>query len=195
MNTVVQQAKEIYDRRMTAEQVDFTNAWWASLVKDQERLIAWIHKLYNSELYGCDEYSAFITRYNPEEVTRFTLRAMAQDEMRHAGYLDQVLGYWGQPQATITPRSQYWNEMQQHAIDFRTACAVKYFGEALAAERFNLLVKHPDTPDDLFHAFRWIAPDEERHCQIMFVLAGHEAIVEMEKHHKVAVANLLQKKS
>lgn len=195
MKTVVEQAKEIYDRKMTVEQIDFTNAWWASLVKDEERLIAWIQKLYNSEMHGYDEYTGFITRYKPEQVTRTVLNAMAMDERRHAAILDQVLSYRDRYTASWLPPSQYWTEMQKHATSFKTACAVKYFGEALAAERFKLLEKHPDTPDALFHAFRWIGPDELKHCQAMFVMAGHEAIVEMEKHHLVALANLVKKKS
>ena len=192
---VVERAKEIYDRKMSPEQVDHTNAWWASLVQDRARLVAWLQKLYNSEIHGYNEYLAFTFRYKPNFVTDSVLRSMADDERRHAAILDQCLCYMGANIAPAVDQSQYWREMQRNATNFRTACAVKYFGESLASERFELLRDHPDTPDDLFHAFRWIAPDEMRHCQAMFVLAGPDAIVEMEEHHLKAVANLVKKKS
>lgn len=191
----VERAKEIYSRRMSAEQIAHTNAWWGSLVQDKARLVAWLQKLHNSEIHGYTEYRGFIKRYHPDLVTQTALRAMAQDEQRHAAILDQCLSYMNEVPVHSFGQSQYWNEMQSHAYDFKTACAVKFYGEALAAQRFELLRDHPNTPDDLFHAFRWITPDEERHCQIMFLFAGPEAICQMEQHHLNAVANLVKKKS
>jgi rubrerythrin len=190
----VERAKEIYDRVMSVEQVDHTNAWWASLVQDKARLVAWLQKLHNSEIHGYTEYRGFIKRYQPELVTATVLRAMAQDEQRHATIIDQCLAYMNESLVHGVTQSQYWLEMQRHAHDFKSACAVKFYGETLASQRFKLLRDHPDTPDDLFHAFRWITPDEERHCQTMFLFAGAEAIVNMEQMHLNAVANLVKKK-
>jgi len=195
MEHVGRRAIEIYQQVMTPQQVEFTNDWWGSLVKDEGRLVAWVQKLYNSEVHGYEEYLGFTTRYKLDTETRAALRSMAMDECRHAGFLDSWLAYRGLATNTSLKPSQYWTEMQRHVTDFQSACAIKYYGERLAAERFVLLRDHPDTPDDLFHPFRWIAPDEARHCDLMFAFAGDEAIVAMEEHHKNAVANLVKKKS
>jgi len=195
MNTVARRAIEIYSQSMSPEQVDFTNNWWASLVKDEGRLVAWVQKLYNSEVHGYSEYLGFTTRYKLDPQTRAALRSMASDEMRHAGFLDSWLAYRGDEVNPLLAPSQYWTEMQQHVTDFQSACAIKYYGERLAAERFQLLRDHPDTPDSLFHPFRWITPDEARHCEVMFAFAGDEAIVAMEEKHLAAVAKLVKKKS
>lgn len=194
MNTVVRRAIEIFSQSMTPEQVEFTNSWWASLVKDEGRLIAWVQKLYNSEVHGFTEYMKFSIKYKLDPMTRMTLRSMAQDELRHAGHLDSWLAFKNLDVDPLIPPSQYWTEMQRHVTDFHSACAIKYFGERLAAERFKLLRDHPDTPDSLFHPFRWITPDENRHCELMFAFAGDEAIVNMEEKHLAAVANLTKKK-
>lgn len=193
--SAVESAKEIFDRRMSAEQLAHTKAWWGSLVQDKARLVAWLQKLYNSEIHGFQEYMAFIDRYRPDAPTQVLLRQLADDERRHAAIIQQCLGYWGEMAIPGTTKSQYWNEMQRHTHDFKSACAVKFYGEHLASQRFIVLRDDPFTPDDLFHAFRWIGPDEEAHCGIMYTLAGPEAIVKMEEHHLKAVANLLKKNS
>jgi hypothetical protein len=190
----VERAQEIYQRRMSAEQIAHTNTWWGSLVQNQARLVAWVQKLYNSEIHGYQEYMEFITRYRPDVNTSIMLQRMASDELHHSAILDQCLSYLNAQILTAVDQSEYWREMQKNAISFETACAVKFYGESLAAQRFELLRDHPDTPNHLFHAFRWITPDEESHRQVMFVLAGPQAIVEMEEHHIKAVANLVKKK-
>ena len=190
----VERAKEIYDRRMTSEQISFTQDWWKKLVRDETKLIAWLCKLYGSEIHGVHEYLGFM-RFKPDHAVCTQLRSLANDEMNHATMIDQWMAQYDLPQPSVIHSSKYWNEMQRHVKDFSSACAIKFYGETLASERFEILRDHPDTPDDLFHLFRRIGLDEQRHSQVMYLLSGPEAIVKMERHHIAALQNLINKAS
>lgn len=174
------------------EQVQFTTEWWAKLCKDDEKMVKWLQKLYHTELDGYVDWINLedIFSYQITDRTKAILTNIANDELKHSNIISELLSDRGYSIIDNVPKSQYWDQMNINIVDLNTACAVNYYGEALAAFRFEVLVEHPDTPRDIKNALGIILPDEQFHRETLKRLAGDEALSKLREKHDQAMANL-----
>lgn len=170
--------------------VQFTNEWWKVLLKDEPRLILWLQKLCMTELSGYTDYFSIERKFKPEDRTKKILTNIAEDELKHSSLIIKVLQGRGSNIDPNPPLSQYWKEMNSHIIDLPSACAVNYYGEALAAFRFEILQEHPDTPSDIKEMLRIILPDEQFHRETLKKLAGPEILDRFVSLHNGALDKL-----
>lgn len=171
------------------QEVAFTSAWWSRTLKDEPKLIAWLQKLEQTEIGGYDDYMAFIAAFDPDERTHKIFTNIAEDEKKHAGIITDVLSARGFELNPVRVPSTYWMTMNSHIVDLQTAAAVNYFGEALAAFRFEVLIEHHDTPQDIKEMLSIILPDEQFHRETLKRLSG-DKLDEFVDHHHRAVSVL-----
>jgi hypothetical protein len=185
---------------MTAETKQITLSWWEKLLNDEGLLLAWLKKLQLTEWSGYTGNIEANLRWNPRgprynsHASAF-LKRTASDEQRHSNALALILLERGEEPVTdsaATRSSFYWDEMEKHVTSLETCCAMMYFGEQIAADRFEVLLKHPRTPNDLKGFLRKALPDEAYHAKGFAALAGPEAIAEMARVHTETMTQLLQ---
>ncbi len=174
------------------EEVTFTSNWWSKLVKDEAKTAAWLKKLYGTELGGYEDYQSFLARFKAEtsERTIKILSNIADDELKHSKVIIDVLAGRGHQLDPNPPQSTYWQTMDSHIIDLTTACAANYYGEALAAFRFEVIAEHPDTPTDIKEMLRIVLPDEQFHRETLKRLAGADILEQFREIHLNAVIQL-----
>lgn len=176
---------------------DFTINWWTRLCNDEERMNAWLVKLYHTELDGYSSNFEANAKWNKTgivKVEKFLVKT-AQDELRHADLLRCLLARRGVyvDNIDIPEESLYWSEMDKHVVGLRSCCAVFYFGEQLATERFQVIYDHPDTPVDVMAFIESALPDETYHAHGFKSLAGDSAINAMLQHHNRVLSELLKR--
>ncbi len=176
------------------EQVTFTKSWWEKLVIDEARMITWLQKLYGTEVGGFVDYQGFLEIYPALERTTKILRNIANDELRHSNIIIDVLDARGHKADPDAPNSTYWQTMDSHIVDMETACAANYYGEALAAFRFEILAEHPKTPLDIKEMLGIILPDEQFHRETLKRLAGPDILENFRIIHEEAVSELRKSK-
>lgn len=171
-------------------EVKFTSDWWTRVNKDEAKLIAWLKKLYGTEIGGHDDYFSFLSKYQVDERTEKIFTNIALDELKHGGLIEGVLKERGFQLDPNAPPSTYWTEMDAHIMDLQTAAAVNYFGEALAAFRFEVIIDHPDTPADVKEILHIILPDEQFHRTTLRKIAGEDTLEKFQEIHDAAVRRL-----
>lgn len=165
-----------------------TEAWWEGLCATESKLIQWLQKLYKTELGGYIEHLQFLAGagFVPERTAKILLN-IALDELKHAGWLEEVLAErgvgLGEP-----PVSTYWDTINAAVVSFEDYCAANYYGEALASARFETILSMDCTPLDVRVALMRILPDEKFHMVTLKKLAGPEALVRMLAVHEKALA-------
>ncbi len=82
--------------------------------------------------------------------------------------------------------------MYKGIVDLSSCAAAFALGEGLAAERFEVLQAHPETPSDIKWFLDNALPDEQHHQRIFLKLAG-DAMDKMLIRHLSAVENLKKK--
>lgn len=176
--------------RSRDEEVAFTKEWWERTMKLETKMIDWLRKLHGTEIGGYDDYQSFKTIYTPDERTSLIFTNIANDELKHGGVIIDVLKSRGYVLGEGAPKSTYWEEMNSHITDLTTACAVNYFGEALAAFRFEVMYENKETPKDIKDMLDVILPDEQFHRETLKRMAGDEALEKFKILHDNAVAKL-----
>ncbi len=174
-----------------------TTAWWSRLVPDEAALTKWLQKLEVTERDGQARNIAANEQWNPagpeyRSVAERILLQTGDDEARHADMIVDVLRARGLGPSGNPPSSIYWARMETHITSLESCCAVFALGERLAAERFQIIVDHPDTPDDIRALVSLILPDENYHTKAYQRLAGQVEIDKMMEHHTVVMAELLK---
>lgn len=172
------------------QEVAFTTAWWQRTTADESKLIQWLKKLHTTEISGYTDYQEFIKRFDVDDRTFRIFTNIGQDELKHGGLIEGVLSDRGFGLDPAAPKSSYWEEMNTNIIDLPTAAAVNYFGEALAAFRFEVIIDLPNTPADVREILRVILPDEQFHRQTLRHLAGDDLLEELREKHDLAVKRL-----
>lgn len=165
----------------TREEIDFTKAWWLRTLADRAKLYAWLQKLRHTEYGGFLDYNAFVERFKPEEKPTRQFQNIAADELKHSGLISDLLSINGQillPRSDTEP-SLFWGTMNEHIVDLQSAAAVNYFGEALAAFRFEVILSCDETPTDIRNLFDQILPDEQFHREALMRMAGEEMLTKL----------------
>lgn len=179
-------------------QVDpnFTRDWWKRCLADPEKLHAWLVKLRSVEVDGFIEHMAFMrnTSYMMSIREQAILTNIALDEKRHGLLLEALLFSRGAcPPASPKCISTYWNEVLSEAKTPSAYYAANYFGERLAAERFEIILDIPETPSDIREVLQAVLPDEIFHRETLKRLAKPEDLALYEAKHQAALQKLVHK--
>ena len=181
---------------MTPEDRDFTNAWWTRVCADNSHMTRWLQKLWQTERSGYDDNRQAAEDWGGGNAAVINIfHRTGDDEMAHAGLLERVLlsrNAWPVPEGI--PESDYWMEMDDAITSLETCAAVFHLGEKLAAERFAVLLAHPDTPDDVRWFLEKALPEEEHHARVFLKLTTEEALAQVTIAHDAAVARLKTRK-
>lgn len=172
------------------KEVAFTQEWWMRTTKDEQKMIAWLKKLYGTEVGGYDDYQAFLRRFTLDDRTTKIFTNIGEDELKHGGLIINLLDSRGHKIEERPPVSAYWTEMNERIHDLPTAAAVNYFGEALAAFRFEVILEMPNTPQDVKNLLDVVLPDEQFHRQTLRKIAGEDLIQQFQEYHDAAVKRL-----
>lgn len=183
----------IFNRPKDVE-VAFTNQWWSGVAADETKLTKWLQKLQQTEIGGYDDYMSFLSLYKVDERTTRIFTNIAEDEKKHSGLIIDLLESRGSGTSAIAMPSTYWDDMNKYVVDTKTAAAVNYFGEALAAFRFELIEAHEETPSDVRELIRKVLPDEQFHRETLKRIAGDNLLDIYSSYHFDAVEKLKQTK-
>lgn len=181
---------------MNKDEIEFTKTWWSAVCKDSARFVKWMQKLQITEIGGYTDHVDFLkSGIGYDERSAKILMNIAEDEMKHSNILTGLMNYRGIElvEPTIETCSSYWTYMNQQYDDLKTYAAVNHFGESLAAERFEIILDHPDTDVDVRYALKIILPDEVFHRETLQRMAGEAALAKMEAHHDLAFGRLIGK--
>lgn len=181
---------------MSKDEIEFTKTWWSAVCKDPARFAKWLQKLQITEIGGYTDHVDFLkSGIGYDERSKTILMNIADDEMKHSLILRGLMGCRGIEviEPTMETCSSYWTYMNQQYDDLRTYAAINHFGEALAADRFEIILEHPDTDIDVRFALRSILPDEIFHRETLQRMAGEAALAKMKTHHDLAFGKLIGK--
>jgi rubrerythrin len=182
---------------MTKDEIEFTKSWWFQVCRDDEKFSRWIKKLQVTEIGGYDDHINFLASEMDfvSERDRKILINIAEDEKKHSGILLELMEDRKISPSILGPEttSSYWSYMNQQYATLPQYAAVNHFGEALAADRFEIILDHPKTPSDVVQAIRLILPDEVFHRETLQRMAGEEALMHMKLHHDFAFYKLIRK--
>lgn len=175
------------------QEVAFTQNWWRRCTSDESKLVAWLQKLQITEVMGYYDWEKFDQRFNRDDRTSRIIQNIGMDEMKHSNLLLDLFQDRGiQPaKHSRETTSLYWEAMYKEITDLETCCAVNYYGEALAAFRFEVIQAMPETPSDIKYFLDKALPDEQFHRETLMRLAGDEALEKVKATHLVAKIALL----
>jgi hypothetical protein len=180
---------------MNTAEIEFTKNWWKNCVTDEAKLNRWLQKLQLTEIGGYYDYLQAFTRFEDVLDTR-TVRIFSnigEDEQKHSGLLldlfedRKIIPASNTDEAMV---STYWATMNAAIIDLDTFCAVNYYGEGLAAFRFEILYDHPDTPSDVKEFIAKALPDETFHRETLHRLSSENALYLIGQVHQDALTAL-----
>jgi hypothetical protein len=174
------------------EATAFTTAWWGRLLADDAKLVAWLQKLRHTEQGGYEDYTDLAERFAMDERGQRQFANIAADEAKHAALIGELLTARGHallPRDATEP-SLFWAEMHEHIVDLPTAAAVNYFGEALAAFRFAVILAHPGTPADVRELLTVVVADEIFHREALGRMAGDLVLERLAPAYAAAAGRL-----
>jgi ferritin-like protein len=179
----------------TQNDINFTKDWWIKCCNDPAKMAKWLQKLQNTEIGGYNDYVVALQTYSVDERTQQIFTNIGADEQKHSSILVDLMGDRG---ISLKPASEcpsaYWDYVNAHIHDMETYCAVNYFGEALAAFRFEIIQEMNCTPNDIRNALDIILPDEQFHRTTLKRLAGDEALDTIKVAHDAAFEIVLGRK-
>lgn len=170
---------------------DITRNWWLSCIADEAKLARWLQKLQRTEYSGYTEHADFMAANDLTARQIKILTNIAEDELEHSGLLINVMGSRGISKEPEGAPSTYWDDMLAEATTMDSYCAANYFGEALAADRFNIIIGMEETPNDIRRVISQLLPDEIFHRETLFRIAGPDALATASTNHDIAFRRLI----
>lgn len=166
------------DSDQTLELRAQTQKWWRGVLDNREKLLAWLHKLYNTEKEAYRRFVDFAQDYCAGDAHHhrvFTI--IAQQEAEHAEIIKALLEKY---EEEIDPEKRYsenyWNEVQRCIVDRETAAGVGFFAEDLSLQRMLVIIEDEKTPDDLRELFARLHGDEKFHVNALKKIAEPHGI-------------------
>lgn len=173
--------------------IEFTKTWWRGVVADPAKTLKWLVKLEYTEWQGGAEHVDYLKQH-PELAERNVriLNNIAQDEYKHSRALYEIITSRGGAPA-VESNSTYWDALLSPNMPFEEYCAANFYGEQLAAWRFEVIRGMPETSKDIKDFIDLALPDEIFHRETLQRLAGEEALLKFKSIHDKALAKLLKK--
>lgn len=170
---------------------DFTQAWWLRCLADPIKLTAWLQKLQRTELGGYNDHMDFMSHNSVSDRERQILTNIAHDELNHSAMLVDLFADRKILVVSDGVQSTYWDEVLSSVNSVPEYCAANYYGEALAAWRFEVIAEMPETPADIREFIRRALPDEIFHRETLRRLAGEGALITVGVVHEQAYGKLV----
>lgn len=179
------------ETKMNKVDIEFTQNWWLRCLADPEKLTAWLQKLQRTEIGGYHDHMEFMSKNTISDRERRILTNIANDELNHSNMLVEL---FEDRKIIVIPdgvQSTYWQEMLSSVNSVTEYCAANYYGEALAAWRFEVIAEMPETPSDIREFIRRALPDEIFHRETLHRLAGEAALHSIGVIHEQAYTKLV----
>ncbi len=174
----------------------FTTNWWLGVISNDANLRKWLQKLQKTEIGGYYDHYNFMAQYpDMDERTKTILVNIADDEAKHSNMIVGVLSKRGWFTDMHAPQSTYWDDILSHVTSIEDYCAANYYGEALAAYRFQKILDCEKTPKDIRSLIEKVLPDEVFHRETLQRLAGPESLSKFGAINDAATKKLLDKKA
>lgn len=174
------------------DNTQFTKNWWLSCIADDAKMAKWLQKLQRTELGGYDDHINYMANNR-----QYTLREeailtnIAHDELKHSGLLIILMNERKIQVEPVGVDSTYWEDIMKGVSSFKEYCGANYYGEALAAFRFEVIESMSETPSDIKEVIRKVLPDEIFHRETLQRLAGEETLTKMKIIHDTAYNKLI----
>ena len=175
--------------------IQFTKDWWLRCISDNTKMTAWLQKLQRTEIGGYDDHVEYMSKNVIGERETRILTNIAEDERKHSGLL---IDMFAERNIAVVPdgvQSSYWDEILSNVTNLQEYCAANYYGEALAAFRFEVIESMSETPGDIKEVIRKVIrkvlPDEIFHRETLQRLAGEETLARMQAIHQSAYNKLI----
>jgi hypothetical protein len=179
---------------MNKPDIEFTKAWWLRTINDQAKFVSWLQKLQRTELGGYTDHIDYMAKNSLSEREKLILTNIAMDELNHSNMFIDLMNDRKIPVDPTGVQSTYWDELLAVSTNFNEYCAANYFGEALAAYRFEIILDMPETPSDIREVISRALPDEIFHRETLMRLSGEEALAKLKVVHDAALLKLTGKK-
>lgn len=150
-----------------------TKDWWHECLKNNEKLEHWLVGLYNNEKDAEERFIDFANTYCKDDLSAYNIfRNIAKQEANHALLVEKVLLnreielYYKSPK-----NGRYWRNTLPCICDKETAAAIGAYAEGLSLARMRIIIKDPNTPQDIKEMFKVIEPEESYHAKILESIA------------------------
>ena len=151
----------------------FTEAWWKKCLNDKEKLEHWLVGLYNNEKDAEYRFIDFANTYCGDDVEAYNIFIeIAEQERNHAVLVDKILKNRNiEKYDKSTKDGRYWRNTIPCICDMKTAAAIGAYAEGLSLARMRVIIKDPNTPQDLVDLFKVIEPEESYHAKVLESIA------------------------
>lgn len=175
---------------MNKDKIQFTKDWWVRTINDEAKLTAWLQKLQRTELGGYTDHIEYMANHEVSDRERAILTNIANDELTHSELLIDMMNERGIAIVPDGVQSAYWDELLAGVTSTADYCAANYYGEALAAYRFEIILGMPETPEDIRYVIGRALPDEIFHRETLQRLAGEATLAKYKQIHEDAYQRL-----
>lgn len=150
-----------------------TEEWWQKCLHDKEKLEHWLVGLYNNEKDAEERFTNFANIYCQNDSEAYnTFIFIAEQERNHAVLVEAVMNNRGiEKYEKSTKNGRYWRNTLPCVCDMKTAAAIGAYAEGLSLKRMRVIIKDPNTPQDLVELFKVIEPEEAYHARTLEKIA------------------------
>ena len=150
-----------------------TEKWWTNCLNDKEKLEHWLVGLYNNEKDAEERFVNFANTYCLKDQEAYeTFINIASQEANHAKMVETILK---ERSISLYEKSskngRYWRNTLPCICDMKTAAAIGAYAEGLSLKRMRVIIKDPNTPQDLVKLFQVIEPEESYHAKALEKIA------------------------
>jgi rubrerythrin len=153
--------------------IKITHEWWERCLQDSEKLEHWLVNLYNNEKDAEERFISFANTFCQNDKKSFHIfMEIAKQEANHAILVENILNNRGiEKYEKSSKDGRYWRNTLPCVCDKETAAAIGAYAEGLSLVRMRVIIKHPNTPNDLVELFKVIEPEESYHAMILQKIA------------------------
>lgn len=153
--------------------IQITKNWWKKCLNDSEKLEHWLVGLYNNEKDAEERFINFANEYCIKDSEEYNVFInIANQERNHAILVDKILLDRNvQKYEKSSKDGRYWRNTLPCIVDMKTAAAIGAYAEGLSLKRMRVIIKDPNTPQDLVELFKVIEPEESYHAKVLEKIA------------------------
>ena len=169
-----------------------TEEWWQKCLNDKEKLEHWLVGLYNNEKDAEERFINFADTYCKGDMQAYVIfRKIAEQEAQHAVLVEKILKDRNITLfAKSTKDGRYWRNTLPCVIDCSTAAAIGAYAEGLSLKRMRVIIKDPNTPQDLIELFKVIEPEEAYHARVLETIATKHGMKAVKDCHDKGLEEL-----
>jgi rubrerythrin len=169
-----------------------TKRWWKKCLNDKEKLEHWLVGLYNNEKDAEERFKSFAKTYCANDQTAFDVFIeIANQEANHAILVEKILKDRGiEKYEKSSKDGRYWRNTLPCICDKETSAAIGAYAEGLSLKRMRVIIKDPNTPNDLVELFKVIEPEESYHARALQIIATKYGMKKVKDCHDKGLEEL-----